>query len=354
MRADDLAARDPLPGVAVALSELRGVQNPGLASLSDTDLVALAAAASGKTAVTGRLELYPRDLSAERALKLSQAASYLSAPASPDGSQRAAVHGRPGLAPEELRKLIVARFPDLDHLPDAPKLRDILRGLRYDVQVINGRYVIPASTQASAASTSARTGTATRYGTSAEDVWRRLDQARQRGGFVAIKVGVSAAAPVAATLARVEGVTPVNVTAEFVGTLHAIVAEQGRPRWETVLAADSDTVAPGARVGFGRLVEEAWRRLDQLIRSADGVVLLYDATPLARYSGGGELLAGLASAARQVDEAPHGLWLLCPMREDLQHPPTLDRLTVGVIPGDIEQLVVPSAFVTSRESRRAS
>ena len=60
-------------------------------------------------------------------------------------------------------------------------------------------------------------------------MWRRLDQARQRGGFVAIKVGVSTAAPVAATLARVEGVTPVNVTAEFVGTLHAIVAEQGQP-----------------------------------------------------------------------------------------------------------------------------
>jgi serine/threonine protein kinase len=354
MRADDLAARDPLPGVAVALRELRGVQNPGLASLSDTDLVALAAAASGKTSVTGRLELYPRDLSAERALKLSQAASYLSALAFPGGSQRAAVHGRPGLAPEELRKLVQARFPDLDNLPDAPKLRDILRGLRYDVQVINGRYVIPASTQASAASTSARTGTATRYGTSAEDVWRRLDQARQRGGFVAIKVGVSAAAPVAATLAQVAGVTPVNVTAEFVGTLHAIVAEQGRPRWEIVLAADSDTVTPGARVGFGRLVEEAWRRLDQRIRSAEGVVLLYDATPLARYSGGGELLAGLASAARQAVEAPHGLWLLCPMREDLQHPPTLDRLTVGVIPGDTEQLVVPSAFATGRESRRAS
>ena len=58
-----------------------------------------------------------------------------------------------GLSPEELRKRVLARFPDLAALPDAPKLRDILRGLRYDVQVINGRYVIPVGTQASAAST---------------------------------------------------------------------------------------------------------------------------------------------------------------------------------------------------------
>ena len=41
--------------------------------LSDTDLVLLAAAASAKAAATARLELYPRDLSAERAVKISQA-----------------------------------------------------------------------------------------------------------------------------------------------------------------------------------------------------------------------------------------------------------------------------------------
>ena len=39
------------------------------------------------------------------------------------------------------------------------------------------------------------------------------------------------------------------------------------------------------------------------------------------------------------------------MRQDLQLPPRLDRLTVGVIPGDTEQLVVPSTFAgRSQES----
>ena len=66
--------------------------------MSDTDLVALAAAASANTAVTGRLELYPRDLSPERALKLSQVVSYLSAPLSP-GTRQPGALARKGCRP---------------------------------------------------------------------------------------------------------------------------------------------------------------------------------------------------------------------------------------------------------------
>ena len=53
-------------------------------------------------------------------------------------------------------------------------------------------------------------------------------------------------------------------------------------------------------------------------------MLLHDATPLARYTGGLELLARLAVGARDAAESPHGLWLLCPM-EDPQGFPLLDR-----------------------------
>jgi hypothetical protein len=82
-------------------------------------------------------------------------------------------------------------------------------------------------------------------------------------------------------------------------------------------------------------------------------VLLHDATPLARYTGGADLLARLAAAARQADEAPYGLWLLCPM-PDPAGQPRLDNLTVGVIPGDTEQVVIPSGLVIPNGSRRAS
>ena len=111
----------------------------------------------------------------------------------------------------------------------------------------------------------------------------RLTQARQRGGFIALKAHVRDAAAIREAVAALDGVTPVNVTAEFVRTLRAVVAEQGRPKWETVLAADSPDASPAARTGFTQLLQKTWTRLEEHIRAGgnSGIVLLHDATPLA-------------------------------------------------------------------------
>jgi serine/threonine protein kinase len=346
-QADELAARDPLPSVTAVLAGLRAVTQPdGLAPLSDTDLVALAAAAARDAAVTARLELYPRSLSPTRALRLAQAPTYL---------------GGSGLTPDELRVRVLARFPELTRLPEATGLRRVLLDMGYDIRISDGRYVLPSGTQVSSTgwvSTGGGAAYGAGYGAAGgagarEEVLRRLDEARRHGGFVAVKTRLPYAAAVRDALRGLEGVTAIDVTAEFVAMLRSIVAEQGRPRWETVLAADSADASPAARTGFGRLLDETWRRLDQRIRAADGIALLHDATPLARYTGGSDLLARLAAAARQADEAPHGLWLLCPMA-DPAGPPRLDGLTVGVIPGDAEQFAVPSSFVVPADSRRVS
>jgi len=345
-RADELAARDPLPGVSAARAALRAVPAPvGTGALSDTDLLTLAAAASRDAAVTARLELYPRRLAPERALRLAQAASYL---------------GEPGLAPADLRKRVLARFPELTRLPDPAGLRILLRDMGYDVKVShNGRYVLTAGTGISSTGRVSSSATAASYGMAPrEEALRRLAEARQRGGFLAVKVRRTYAAAARDALRLLDGVTAIDVTAEFVATLRAVVAEQGRPRWETVLAADSPDASPAARTGFGRLLDQTWQRLERRIRTTDGeatdrIVLLHDAAPLARYTGGPELLARLAAAARQADEAPHGLWLLCPMPDPVGQP-RLDNLTVGVIPGDAEQVVVPSGLVIPDSSRRVS
>ena len=76
-----------------------------------------------------------------------------------------------------------------------------------------------------------------------------------------------------------------------------------------------------------------------------GTVMLHDATPLARYAGGIQLLSRLAGAARQADEAPHGLWLLCPM-DDPRKPALLDEQIVATL-GENEQLVVRPAGLAS-------
>src|SRR5262249_51957984 len=158
-------------------------------------------------------------------------------------------------------------------------------------------------------------------------------------------------APVRPVIAALDGVAPVDVTALFVRTLREIVEEAGRPRWESVLAADSEDAPPQAKVGFTRLIDTTWSRLEAHVRSrADAAVFLHAAAPRARHAGGTARRARLAVPARQSGEPPHGLWLLCPMHAP-QDPPRLDGITVPVIPGDAEQLVVPGSFGASISPR---
>ena len=338
MKADELSARDPLPGVAEIRQALRAVDTAEHATrLSDTDLVLLAAAASENTAATPRLELYPRDLSAFRAVKIAQAGSVIS---------------DDGAAPAELVRRVLARFPELNEpsRPTEQDIADLLRQLEYEVTFgSNGRLFIRSSTQLSSSRGSrwAAVPDASRS-LQVEAVARahqRLAEARRRGGFIALKVPVRDAARISDYIASMEGVTGVNVSATFVKLLQEVRAEQGRPAWEVVLKADSPEASPAARNGFAQLVARTWERLEAHVRAAGTgtIVALHDATPLARYSGGLELLARLAVAARDAAESPFGLWLVCPM-EDPQGFPQLDRTTVSVIPGDAEQLYVPEGF----------
>jgi serine/threonine protein kinase len=340
--ADELSARDPLPGVTEIRRVLRDVPTAAHATrLSDTDLVYLAAAASKKTGATPRLELYPRDLSAVRALKISQAGSIAE-----------------GVLQTELVHRVLARFPDLypENRPAEEDIPDLLRELGYDVVRDSERKLrIKSSTQLSTRGRSRprKPSTATLLDESSR-AQRRLDQACKRGGFVAVKAPLRDATRIGDGLVDMDGVTGVNVTAEFVRLLREEAAHRvPRPvRWETVLAADSDDAPPGARRGFGELLRAVWTRLEAHIRDASdgGIVLLLDATPFARYSGGEELLARLTVAARDAGEKPNGLWLLCPM-EDPKAPPRLDKSTVSVIPGDAEQVDVPEGFGSGTESR---
>ena len=344
--ADKLAARDPLPGVTEIKQVLRAVPGADRASrLSDTDLVLLAAAASANAAATARLELYPRDLSAERAVKISQAVTFL---------------GDRGLREEEVVQRVVARFPELTRPPKPADIYPLLKGQYPDADLrrrSDGRVAMLSMTHQSAANRTGRpeTKAAVRFGQDAEEhAWQQIEQSRQRGGFVAVKVALKDAAAASPVIAALSGVAPINVTALFIRTLQEIVKEAGKPRWKSVLAADSEDAPPQAKVGFARLLDSTWSRMEAQVRAmGDGIVFLYDATPLARYTGGTDLLARLAVAARQSGESPHGLWLFCPMH-DPHEPPRLDGQIVPVIPGDVEQLVVPGGLGASISPRRAS
>jgi hypothetical protein len=326
----ELPEAAPLPSPAAVREKLAAVLRPeGMPPLSDTDLVSLAAAASQNAAATARLELYPRDLDAKKALRLAQATGYL---------------GSPGITPEKLRDRVLARFPKLTRLPAPGQLRRLLEQMGYDVQVVQDggvtRYLLPGSTHTGSwSSNRTPSNVSVLSGSPQDEAWERLRTASERGGFLAVKVRLSETARLPETLRGLPGITPLNLTEAFVRTLREVVAERGKPRWPTVLAADTADAPPSARTGFGRLLDEVWTRIDGRIRELDGVVLLHDATPLARYPGGVELLSRLAAAARRSDEAPYGLWLVCPM-DDPRSPARLDATIVAAL-GENEQLAVP-------------
>ncbi|WP_157995788.1 BREX system serine/threonine kinase PglW [Thermomonospora amylolytica] len=339
----DLSADAPLPSLAAVRAALLEVPRPeGAQPLSDTDLIALAAGASRNAAVTARLELYPRDLDPSRALRLAQVVSHLR---------------HPGIEPERLRERVLARFPELTNLPEDPaELRTLLLEMGEKVEVTYDerglpRYVVPGVTRLSAWSVSGPGPRTVQEVSPADEARTRLLSAAERGGFLAVKAWLHQAAAVRDELTRLPSsvpVTPVNVTESFVTTLRAVVAEQGRPRWETVLAADTANPSPAAKSGFTRLLTETWARLERRIRAAEGVVLLHDATALARYEGGMDLLTRLKVAAGQPDENPYGLWLLCPMHDPAQNA-RLDEELVGVL-GENQQLAVPSGFINDMRS----
>jgi hypothetical protein len=339
--ADRLSARDSLPGVMEIRQALRDVDTADHATrLSDTDLVLLAAAASVKTAATPRLELYPRDLPAERAVKISQAGSIAE-----------------GAFAAEIASRVLARFPDLyeANRPSADDVPALLKNLGYDVtRGSDSRLYIRSSTQLSGSR-----GVPPAHRTSTSMLMQeemhaaaRLAQARQQGGFVALKAPLRDTAAIGDRIAGMDGVTPVNVMAVFIRFLREAAAKRPNLRWKTVLEADSADASPTARSGFGQLLRTTWTRLEEHVRAtgSDGIVLLHDCAPLARYTGGDELLARLTVAARDAAERPFGLWLLCPM-EDPHGLPLLDRKMVRVIPGDAEQLYVPEGFGSGKELR---
>ncbi|GAA4240570.1 BREX system serine/threonine kinase PglW [Actinomadura meridiana] len=339
LRADalvDLPDSAPLPGTASVLAALNGAPRPeGMPPLSDLALVSLAADASRNAAMTARLELYPRDLAPRKALQLAQAASYL---------------GPPGLRPAELRDRVLARFPEIAHLPEPDELRTLLRReLHITVNVTRGpdgepRYVVPSRDLLTTVSGRGRPGRTTRLATASPsaETWARLAGAAEEGGFLAVKAWMDEATAVLSVLTTLPDVTPINIARTFLTTLRAIVTERGRPRWETVLAADSPDASPTARAGFEKLVALVWDRMEDEIHAAPGTVLLHDATPLARYKGGMELLTRLKLAALAPDEEPHGLWVFCPM-PDPNAEAALDHTVVRAM-GENEQLAVPGGF----------
>lgn len=354
----DLAGRDPLPGRATVLRELRGVPAPeGMSPLADTRLVELAASMAGGVAVSPRLELFPLSLTLARALRVSQAP--------------AGVRPDTGIGTEDLLSRVRARFPGLAVLSETtyvelgealaeagfPLLYDQDRR-RFVPQPRDGagsRPVLSSSVLTSTSSLYAAAQGSIAEGRDPREVLAaRLTDARRRGGFLALTLKGAELPGIAASLAERYGATAVSLNGLFLGALKELAEEQS-VRWQALLKADTKYTATGtlgaALSSYTRLASERLRGrlLDLAERSGPRTVLLaHDAGLIARYweAGGRELMATLQQAARRPADTPHGLWLLVPA-EDPRATPTLDGRTVEVVDRVTEWEVLDGLFLKS-------
>ena len=110
-RADQIAKEDPLVPPARVVELLRDVPLPPEAEpWGDVRLVRLAAAASQTAAVSSKQEIYPQQMDAGRALKLS----------------RGGLVSVPFLTPEQIRQRVGSRYPLAAALPGRPQLDKLL------------------------------------------------------------------------------------------------------------------------------------------------------------------------------------------------------------------------------------
>jgi serine/threonine protein kinase len=354
--AAEVAARDPLPGRATVLRDLRAVDPPeGITPLADTRLVELAAALAGGVAVSPRLELYPVDLDLSRALRISQAA--------------AGVREGAGIGTHDLLARVRARFPALALLPDTThvELKDALAEagfpLDYDqerkrflprAQEPSGsRYTLTASALTSTgALLTAAQGELARGRDPRRVLAGRLESARRGGGFLALTLkGVELPGTAERLAARLD-VVPVPLDDLFLAVLRDLAEEQG-VAWDALLSADAAfTASRSIGAGLASYTRIAAERVTAHVtalaeeRGPRTVLLAHRASLTARYwdAGGRELLVALQEAARRPADAPHGLWLLVPA-EDPHATPALDGRTVDIVDRASEWEVLDGLFL---------
>ncbi|MFD5013903.1 BREX system serine/threonine kinase PglW [Streptomyces chartreusis] len=369
--ADRLAKLDTLPTAATVLAELGALTvPPGAVNWDERRMVELAAAASVNAAATPRLEIYPRDLSLVRALRLTQAGLVRWIPGMPEGQQ-------PGLTGEAVHERVRARFPEMvvtdgrggthHELPTGGPLTKALRDAGFELSLSMHeregvlRYLPTRVDDASSYLTtgawrqSTRTGAVTRYAddpqlAGAVRAEERLLASARRDGYRVLTVRQQLVRDAVRELgAERLGTEAVSVTELFLEALHAQVTPGTKPTWETLLKADAAEPGSKGAVRFAEYVRTAWGavepRVAELLGNGGGgggagPVLLTEAGVFARYDAMG-VLDRLASVARR---GRRGLWLLVP-QSDPSREPRLGQVAVPYQAGLGEWIQLPDTWV---------
>lgn len=341
-RADKLAQEEPLRPPTRAIEALRALKLPdGEEPLLDGRLLRLAVASSESAALSSRQEIYPRNMSAERALRLSQGV----------------VMGIAKLKEENIRARVASRYPEAQPLPPRPKLDKLLAAAGLDLiwKEETQSYVSPAverltlttgstaGTRYATATVGAVEGAITPAVAEARAFEERLQRSVKDGGFLGLMIKPSAYQSALNELSRRFSPRVVDLEAQFLAALKAEAAEVGAD-WDLVLRTDG---RPGDGEDWGNLmylVRTALAKVEAALQKSDETILITYAGFLARYDQ-----LGLIERLRDrigLRDGLAGLWLLVPHAEKF----LLDGKAVPVLSAS-QQVKVPDAWI--RNEHRA-
>ncbi|MCU0862890.1 MAG: BREX system serine/threonine kinase PglW [Planctomycetes bacterium] len=351
-RAKELAHAEPLPPPSRVLETLQQVPVPdGLPAISPDRLVRLAATAAD-VAVSGKLELYPRNMPAERALKLGHGVLL----------------GASELSVQQIRERIHSRYPEAEALPVdvdrlGPLLHQVVPDLQWDAERSTFRFhSAPRPKLTGERTLPARGSSGSLPPLESPEVLeaKEFDERLQKA-FAKFLVLSARREEHETVLQRLqarfgERLHVVSCEHELLRRLRAQTDREGIP-WDSVLAADGAPPTSPEAKDLRQIVLEAASGLgDELGREpGHGTLVLTRLGMLARYGLLGTVVERLRERAYrspQAEGALAGVWLLV-ATSGAQERPTVDGVPVPIPGARSDYVDVPRAWVQLGQRGRA-
>ena len=334
--ADRLANQDPLPSAQQVADRLARIPPPaGDAPLSAERLVRLAAACARQAALSSRLEFYPRQLPAARAVKLATTSLL----------------GLRQFDQETVRRRVFARYPEAAPLPGPLELESLLKDAGLDVlwdsarSLFNMRLsagVLSGTTQIERLSTNHRPRTSTAPEVQeAIRIDERIRQALTQGKLLTLSVEPKGLPLAQRELARRFGLKVIDFD-EVVLTQLERQAQAWEVDWQVLLAADAAPPGSVDAQNFALVLGEVWPRVEEQLSRDDQPGLLVNLGLAARWRRM-TLFAKLAEACQFGGRPPLIALIASPLTPDNR--PLLDGQAVPVTINTTDYGRIPRAWL---------
>ena len=338
--ASRLAKAEPLPSSEEARKALsKAANSTPLAELPADRMLSLAADASTDAALSARLELYPRAMPPERALRLTAGAL----PAE--------------ISPEDAQKTVSARYREATPLPERTPLDALMEDIGYAYDEEKARYVrrgLAPSVNATLAISARRATTHSHRVQVDESIVdaelfdQGIRDAVDRRGFRVLDVDQPWAEPAAKELSHRLQVPVRSLDRDLLAVAEAVMREKRISKAAVFVADRAGPTGPHWRKVL-ELMNEAAGRLATTLLGEDRPLILAHPGILARYGLEG-FLSTLISAS-DGDRAPP-IFLVNPVWQQQGGPPPIDDVdrTLPIPTGRASRrVIVPASWIQNKD-----